>query len=159
MSVITIGIGEWAVSSDPSDVIKTFALGSCVAAMIFDQALGLAGMIHVALPESVIDPERARTAPGYFADTGLPLMIEDMKRRGATRPKVWVKLAGGATMLDPAGLFDIGKRNVVAVKRVLWQSSLGPLAEDVGGETSRTVEMKVAGGVITLSTNGRQWTI
>jgi chemotaxis protein CheD len=157
MAVITIGIGEWAVSSNPEDSIKTFALGSCVAAIIFDSKEHLAGMIHVALPESSIDPARARTMPGYFADTGLPFMIEEMKRRGATRGHVWVKLAGGASMLDPGGIFDIGKRNVIAVKRVLWKSALGPLAEDVGGEISRTVTVSVMDGGVSLSSSGREW--
>jgi chemotaxis protein CheD len=159
MGVITIGIGEWAVSGDPAASIKTFALGSCVAAMVFDVKLGLAGMIHVALPESEIDPARARSVPGYFADTGLPLMIEEMKRLGATRPHVWVKLAGGASMMDPGGFFDIGKRNVTAVKRVLWKSQLGPLAEDVGGEISRTVTIQVSDGKVTLSSSGKEWTL
>lgn len=159
MAVITIGIGEWAISSEPADSIKTFALGSCVAAILGDSSLGIVGMIHVALPEASIDPERARVMPGYFADAGLPLMIEEMKRRGATRAHAWVKLAGGASMLDPGGIFDIGKRNVMAVKRVLWKSSLGPLAEDVGGEISRTVTVTVVDGAVLLSSNGKEWKI
>ena len=35
MAMHIVGVGEWAVSKDPADIIKTFALGSCVAAMIF----------------------------------------------------------------------------------------------------------------------------
>lgn len=159
MAILTIGIGEWAVSQDPGDVIKTYALGSCVAVMIFDVKLGIAGMVHVALPESSVDPGRAEKLPGYFADTGVAVMIEDMKRRGATRAHVWVKLAGGASTMDPNGVFDIGKRNVLAVKRSLWRSSLGPIAEDTGGTISRTVAMGVGGGRIELSSAGRTWNI
>ncbi len=159
MGTKTVGIGEWAVSGDASDVIKTYALGSCVAVLVYDSKVRVAGLIHVALPDSAVDPERGVSQPGYFADTGLPLMIEEMKRLGAARAHVWVKLAGGSSVMDAAGLFDIGKRNVLAVKKQLWRSTLGPIAEDVGGQISRTVSLAVADGATTLSSGPRSWTI
>lgn len=159
MSLLTVGIGDWAVSQDPLDTIKTFALGSCVAVLIYDTHLHMAGMIHIALPDSTIDAEMARTRPGKFADRGLPLMIEEMKALGATRNHIWVKLAGGASMMDPSSFFDIGKRNVLAIKRVLWKSTLGPVAEDIGGDSSRTVTMTVQDGAVTLSSGNRNWAL
>jgi len=159
MGIVTVGIGEWSVSNDPSDTLKTYALGSCVAVLIYDSRLQIAGMIHIALPDSTVDAERARQLPGYFADTGLPVMIEEMKKRGAVRGNVWVKLAGGASFMDPGGFFDIGKRNVLAAKRILWGSSLGPLAEDTGGTMSRTVSITVSEGETTISSGQKQWNI
>jgi chemotaxis protein CheD len=159
MGLRTVSIGEWIVSSDPDDIIKTYALGSCIAVLVYDTELIIAGMIHIALPDSSIDPERARARPGYFADSGLPAMIEELKKRGAVRRHVWVKLAGGASVMDPGGLFDIGKRNILAAKRILWDSSLGPVAEDTGGALSRTVSFAVADGATTLTSGQRQWTI
>lgn len=159
MGLVTVGIGEWAVSSDAADTLKTYALGSCVAVLIYDSRLRIAGMIHIALPDSSVDAGRARSLPGYFADTGLPVMIEEMKRRGSVRASVWVKLAGGASVMDPGGFFDIGKRNVLAAKRILWGSSLGPVAEDTGGAKSRTVSFAVSDGGTVISSGQEQWTI
>lgn len=159
MAVLTVGIGEWAVSKNIEDVIKTYALGSCVAVIIYDVKTRVGGLIHVALPESIVDPERAKNQPGYFADSGLPLMIEEMKKLGASRAGVWVKLAGGASVMDSSGFFDIGRRNLLAVKRVLWKSSLGPLAEDTGGNNSRTVAFSLAEGIVTLSSGPKKWDI
>lgn len=159
MGVINVGIGEWAVSDDATDVLKTYALGSCVAVLIFDTRHIVAGMIHIALPDSKVDAQRARELPGYFADTGLPVMIEEMKKRGALRGSLWVKLAGGASVMDPGGFFDIGKRNILAAKRILWGSSLGPVAEDTGGALSRTVTLAVADGETTISSGQKRWTI
>jgi chemotaxis protein CheD len=159
MATINIGIGEWAVSDSSEDLLKTYALGSCVAVLIFDTKLRIAGMIHIALPDSKVDGERARSLPGYFADTGLPIMIEEMKKRGALRGSVWVKLAGGASVMDPGGFFDIGKRNILAAKRILWGSSLGPVAEDTGGNLSRTVSLSVLDGETTISSGQKRWTI
>lgn len=157
MSVISIGIGEWAVSSNPDDILKTYALGSCVAVVIYDKVVPVAGMIHIALPDSSIDPEKGRILPGYFADTGLPVMIEAMKTKGALRPNLWLKLAGGASVMDPGGLFDIGKRNVLAAKRIMWKSSMGPIAEDTGGGISRTVSIRVSDGETMIHSANKQW--
>jgi chemotaxis protein CheD len=159
MSMITIGIGEWAVSKDPGTLLKTYALGSCVAVNIYDKVLKISGMIHVALPDSSIDPAKRNAHPGYFVDTGLPLMIEEMKKLGVQRHNIWVKLTGGASVMDGAGLFDIGKRNILAVKKVLWKSSLGPIAEDTGGIISRTVSFWVDSGEILISSGTKEWSI
>jgi chemotaxis protein CheD len=159
MSILTVGIGEWAISSDLDDSIKTYALGSCIAVIILDVKLGMAGLIHIALPDSTIDPERARELPGYFADTGLPLMIEEMKKRGTVRAHVRVKIAGGAAVMDDKGIFDIGKRNLLAAKRILWKSSLGAVAEDTGGDISRTVTVRVRDGSTVISSGNKQWEI
>jgi len=157
MSLHNVGIGEWVVSSDPEDVIKTYALGSCLAVIIADQKLGIVGLIHIALPDSAIDPAKGKLTPGYFADTGLPLMIEEMKKRGSVRAHIQVKMAGGASIMDDKGIFDIGKRNILAAKRILWKSSLGAVAEDTGGEISRTVTVKVADAETTISSGNKQW--
>jgi chemotaxis protein CheD len=159
MTVHTVGIGEWIVASDPEDQIKTYALGSCLAVIITDIKLGITGMIHIALPESSIDPEKAKALPGYFADSGIPLMIEEMKNRGAIRANVRIKLAGGAAVMDSKGIFDIGKRNLLAAKKILWKSSLGAIAEDTGGEISRTVCVKVKNGETLITSGNKQWEI
>lgn len=157
MNTLNVGIGDWVVSTNPGDTIKTYALGSCIAVIILDVKIGMAGLIHIALPDSSIDPDKARKLPGYFADTGLPLMIEEMKSKGAVRAHVRIKIAGGATVMDDKGIFDIGKRNLLAAKRILWQSSLGAIAEDTGGEISRTVSVRVFDGETLISSGNKQW--
>lgn len=159
MGTLTVGIGEWAVSREKDDVIKTYALGSCIAVILLDVSVGIAALIHIALPESSIDAAKAASLPGYFADTGLPLMIEEMKSLGATRPHIRVKIAGGASVMDDKGIFDIGKRNLLAAKRILWKSSLGAIAEDTGGDISRTVSVRVGDGETTISSGSKTWKI
>jgi chemotaxis protein CheD len=56
---------------------------------------------------------------------------------------------------DPNGTFNIGKRNALAAKKVLWQFGLGAVAEDVGGSHSRTVTLYHDTGRIVLSCPGR----
>jgi chemotaxis protein CheD len=64
---------------------------------------------------------------------------------------MWIKIAGGARILDPDGVFDIGKRNILAVKRILWANHFGVVAENTGGDVSRTVTIHIASGEVDVA--------
>jgi chemotaxis protein CheD len=71
-----------------------------------------------------------------------------------------IKMTGGAKVMDPNNLFNIGDRNVLAIKKNLWKYGMGPVAEDTGGQISRTVEGFVDTGKIVISSPGRSnWEI
>lgn len=162
MSVLLLGIGDFGASRTPGDVVKTLALGSCVGVVILDPKTRTVGMVHVALPESRISPERAAVKPGYFADTGIPSLLQCMAKLGCdpTGKGMIVKIAGGAKVVDPHNTFNIGKRNVLAVKKVLWQYGMGPVAEDVGDTISRTLTVDVDRGRVIISSPARpDWEI
>ena len=162
MGTIVLGVGEYGTVSNPGDVIKTFALGSCVAVVVMDRSQRVVGMLHVALPSSKTNPERAKTDPGYFADTGIPELLDRMVEAGTKRgdTDLIVKLAGGAKVLDVGNKFDVGKKNQLAVKKALWAHGLTPRAEDLGGAISRTVEVDIDRGRMVISTTHREpWEI
>jgi chemotaxis protein CheD len=119
-------------------------------------------MAHIALPRSKTNPERAKETPGYFADTGLDLLFEQMAELGCdpTGKGMVVKLAGGAKILDMDSTFDIGKKNALAIKKHLWKRGLGPVSEDLGGNKSRTVVLDAGSGCVTISSStGESWEI
>ena len=156
MATIYVGVGEYAVSNKPGDVVKTLALGSCVGVIVLAPESKTVGLLHVALPDSSINKKRMEERPGMFADTGIPLLLKDMKKSGYNGSgKLIVKLAGGAAIMDPNNTFNIGKRNILAVKKILWQYKLGPRSEHVGDAISRTVSVEVDTGKVMLSSPGR----
>lgn len=159
MAQLIVGIGEYKVSSNPSDIIKTFALGSCVAVILYDKVRKIAGLLHVALPDSTVDKPKSLVLPGFFADTGLPLLVREFVQLGSNRNQSWIKLVGGATVMDPNGVFDIGKRNILAIRKILWKNNLGAIAEDVGGDYSRTVSVTVDTGEIKISSKDKIWSL
>lgn len=121
-------------------------------------------MVHVALPDSHIETAgHTLDKPGYFADTGIPSLINLMKSMGCRVPMrggFTVKLAGGANVLKTNDTFKIGKRNILAVKKILWSYGLAPMNEDVGGHISRTVTVFVDSGQVLLSSAARgEWAI
>lgn len=152
-----IGIGHIKASATSGDVIKTYALGSCVAVILYDKKEKIAGMIHLALPNSLVNTDKAKSLPGYFADTGLPILLREFKKLGGDRKTTVIKIAGGSSIMDENKTFDIGKRNSIAVKRILWKQGLGVVKEDIGGKISRTVSIDVDTGRVLLSNAKNKW--
>ncbi|MEA1996187.1 MAG: chemotaxis protein CheD [Gemmatimonadota bacterium] len=157
-----MGVGDLGATSHAGEGLKTFALGSCVAVIIMDPKSRCVAMDHIALPESSTSPERAKQKPGYFADTGIPALLQAMKRSGAdgNYRGMIVKLVGGANVMDKNNTFNIGKRNVLAIRKILWGYGMGAVAEDIGGQISRTVEVDVDNGRVRIFSPGRDsWEI
>jgi len=129
-------------------------LGSCIAVVIFDPEAGVGGMLHFMLPESGLDRERAGKNPKMFADTGIPMLFKESYRLGARKDRIIVKAVGGATILDQDGVFNIGKRNYLAMRKILWRNNVLISAEHVGGNVNRTVRLEMETGRVFLKIGG-----
>jgi len=154
MKEITVGIADCRISNDPDCVLVTHALGSCVAVAIHDAVAGVAGLLHLMLPESSLDPAKAAVRPYQFADTGIPLLFYAAYALGAEKKRLSVRLVGGAQILDPQGVFNVGKRNHLACRKILWGAGVMVQGEAVGGATSRTAYLEPAGGRLWWTTPG-----
>jgi chemotaxis protein CheD len=159
---MVLGVGDLGASAQPGAIVKTYALGSCIAVVVLDKKTRCVGMVHVALPDSATSPEKAKGLPGYFADTGIPALFDAMRKvaGGVLSPPadLIVKICGGANIADKNNVFDIGKRNALAIKKILWKYGLTPKAEDCGGNYPRTVAVHQANGLVELSSpNKPNW--
>jgi chemotaxis protein CheD len=146
---VVIGIGEAAVAGSDATIV-THALGSCVAVCLWDPEVRVGAMLHFLLPESRVNPDRAKKQPGTFADTGIPLLIQDAIQRGLSKKRCRAHLFGGAAVGAQGGL-DVGKRNALAARRLLWQHGIFIHAEALGGTDPRTVNFSVADGTYQVS--------
>jgi len=151
---IIVDISDAKVSNDPADVLVTYSLGSCIGVCLYDPAVNIGGMLHYQLPSSTMDAKRAKEKPLMFADTGMEFLIDKMSAMGAKKKRMQVKIAGGAKMDSGPDGFDIGKRNHLAIKKILWQNGMFIDAEDVGGTSARSMYMNIANGAVTIRTNG-----
>lgn len=139
-------IADFAVSDHAEDQLVTYALGSCIAVIVHDPVRIAAGMIHYMLPLSSTNPEKSRLKPAMFADTGVPLLFHSLYDLGCRKQDLVVKVAGGGQLYDDQGLFEIGKRNITVLRRMLWKTNVLTIAEDIGGQKSRTVYLDVGSG-------------
>jgi chemotaxis protein CheD len=154
MNTLVVGIGDCRVSSDQQASLVTYALGSCIAVMIHDSVAGVGGLLHFMLPESSLDPAKAEKNPFQFADTGIPTLFRSAYQLGADKKRLKVTVAGGAQIMDPQGTFAIGKRNYLAMRKILWKAGVLIQGEYVGGEVSRTVRLEIGTGKILMREAG-----
>ena len=152
---VVIGIGEFAVTTSPDAVIVTHALGSCVAVCLWDPVTRVAGMLHFLLPESKLNPERAARQPGTFADTGIPLLFQAAYAPARSRRGCACSLLGGAAITGGPGGLDVGRRNALIAKKLLWQNGVLVNGESLGGTDARTVSLLAVDGRVQV-TRGRE---
>jgi len=154
---MVVGIGEFAVSQGPDDTIVTHALGSCIAVCIWDPVVRVGGLLHFLLPESKLNPDRATKQPATFADTGIPLLFQTAYARGIDKKRCQVRLVGGAEVAGLQGVaaLNVGKRNLLIARQILWQNGVLVKGESTGGHIPRTVNLRVTDGVVEV-TSGRE---
>ena len=150
--LIRVGMADYKVGKAPATVIS-YGLGSCIGISLYDPQTKIGGLLHIMLPDST--QARASDNPAKFADTGLPLMLNDVLALGASRAHLVAKIAGGAQMFAFANATDImrvGARNAEAAKKMLKDLGIKLVAEDTGGTYGRTVSINLEDGVYTVKT-------
>ncbi len=152
MRQLTIDIADMQVCADADGVLVTYALGSCIAVMVHDPVRKAGGMIHYMLPQGSTSPEKAKAKPYMFADIGIPLLFHAMYALGCDKRNLVVKVAGGAALMSTTDVFEIGKRNHLILRKMLWKAGVPIKAEDVGGTTFRTAKLFNQSGRVTIKT-------
>ncbi len=151
---VVIDISDAKVSSDPGDVLTTYSLGSCIGVALFDPVAHVGGMLHYQLPTSTLDKPKAEQIPFMFADTGMAILLKKLMAMGAGKKRMHVKIAGGASMSAGPKGFDIGKRNYLSIRKVLWQHGMFIDTEDIGGQSPRNMYLNMADGSVTVRSVG-----
>ncbi len=150
--LIRVGMADYKVGKAPATLIS-YGLGSCIGVSLYDPQLKVGGLLHIMLPDST--QARASDNPAKFADTGLPLMLNDVLKLGAVRSRLVAKIAGGAQMFAFANATDImrvGARNAEAITNLLKEMKIPLVAQDVGGTYGRTVSIDLNSGDYTVRT-------
>jgi len=152
-----VGVGDMKVSQKRDDRIVTHALGSCLGVVVYDPVPCVGGLLHVMLPLSTINPEKAERNPFMFVDTGFPKLLIECLKSGAQKQRLEIKVAGGANSHDRGenDLFQIGKRNLIILRKLLWKNGLLLKSYDVGGINSRTMSLEIGTGKVTIMSSGQ----
>ena len=75
--------GEFYVSK--SDELITTVLGSCIAACIYDEGLGIGGMNHFMLPaEKGVDPSNAHSLNCRYGNWAMEYLINEILKNGGS---------------------------------------------------------------------------
>jgi len=159
-NLISLGLGEQAVSRNLQDVLVVYGLGSCLGICMIDPQARVAGLLHAVLPERSNGLEADSAAhPSKYVDRGIQSLLAEMLKEGAIKSRIIIRMAGGANMLiSPAmtSAFDIGTRNIEKARETLRQLNMKIAAEEVGGHKGRTVRVYVADNRVTVKLVGEK---
>lgn len=151
---VTVGVSDAKVSSNPEAVLATYSLGSCIGVTVYDPVARAGGMLHFQLPTSDIDKSKAEAQPMMFGDTGLARLLEKLSALGVNEKRSQIVLAGGAQILNDSNLFNIGRRNHTAIRKLLWQRGLMIAREEVGGDGPRNMYLRIQDGSVLIKPVG-----
>ena len=143
---VVVRVADCHVTDDAEEVLVTYALGSCIAVAIHDPVTRVGGLLHFMLPESPADALKDGKSPYMFADSGIPLLFRAAYLKGAEKRRLRVRVVGGAQVIDTGGVFNIGQRNCLAVRKILWKAGVMVHGEETGGNTARTVRLDMGSG-------------
>ena len=157
--VLRVRISEHGVARG-SERLKSYGLGSCICLVVFDPRKKIGAMAHVLLPKPANSHGKAKSAK--YAASAVAVLVDELCGAGCDSRHLVAKIAGGANMFprrfnlscDAFGM-SIGERNIRAVKQALARKRIRLVAEEVGGETGRTIEFNPRNGeLIVYKSNG-----
>lgn len=150
--LINIGVAQLKFAKNPS-VLRTI-LGSCIGICIYDRMKKIGGMAHILLPDYVKGGK-----PEKYAESAIPILIEQLMKNGCTKEFMSAKIAGGSQMFKFSAnisLGQIGARNIEASKKSLESAEIKLLAEDVGGSTGRVIDFFLVDGRLKVKAAGKE---
>jgi chemotaxis protein CheD len=89
-----------------------------------------------------------------FADTAIPLFLEEFHKMGGGKERVKIKVAGGSKILDDSEFFNIGRKNYIILRKILQLHNLPLVAEDIGGQGNRTMSLELFSGKVFVKISG-----
>ena len=108
------------------------------------------------LPLSSLNPEKAKSSPEMFVDSGVAELLRQMYGRGAEKRRLVAKLAGAGAPLDDNGTFRIGERNLKVVRQMLANNGIAIRGESVGGTIARTMYLYLGDGRTVIKSRGQE---
>jgi chemotaxis protein CheD len=153
---VGVDVGEMLVSSHSQQVLTVYGLGSCVGLAVYDPLTRVGGMAHIQLP-AANRYSSASLCQWAFADRAVPELLRRMTQTGAVVGRLRTVLAGGASVADESGHFQIGRKNYLAVKALLWQHNVILSAERAGGNAWRTMRLYLSNGRVSVDGPDGSW--
>jgi len=156
-NTIVVKMACYSIAKDGSP-LSTWALGSCLAIILFDPSRKIAALAHAMLP----DPIAKIDNPAKYVSTAIDAMIHGLKNFGAKKDRLRAGLVGGARILklwndSSSPLTRIGTRNVQRARKILMDLGVPIEVEDVGGTRGRNLVFFPTTGIAMVSYAGSSW--
>ena len=147
LETIFVNTGEVAVSNK-AVILKSNAIGSCVAVAAYDKIEKIAGLAHIMMPGKA--PQNYQFLKTRYAINGIHEMIEKMTLLGGKEKNIEICIIGGANVLKREN-DSISQENINSVLRILKKEKYNIKAESVGGMERRSASLDVKKGEVNYS--------
>lgn len=154
-SMTAVNFSEMKTSSNPVETLVAFSIGSGIGMTIHDPVGGVGGVLNFILPDSTkTNGTNPAKSPFMFADTGITAFLKALFEQGAKVENLKVVIAGGAHIIDQIGVFNIGQKNLEALKNSLADYDVKIHHEAIGGTQSRAISLEIGSGRSIIKTYG-----
>ena len=153
---VVVGVADLAIARESQGQLVTYALGSCIGLAAYDPVAKVGGLLHYMLPQPAEQADPKELKPFMYATTGIPLLFRKLAEAGARKERLIVCAAGGAEIIQDAGVFAIGKRNRTILRKIFWKDGTVLAAEDTGGALARTMTLNLGNGEVKIRTRDKE---
>ena len=144
--IIEVETGKVRAARAPAK-LRSLAIGSCVAVILYDHQHQVGGIAHVMLPST--DTYLPSADLLKYANFAIEELSKNLTDLGATKEALKAKLAGGAMVVRDS--LDIGRENIKAVESKLEEMGIEVLARRLGGYERRSATLDTSTGVVWVS--------
>jgi len=150
--IIDVDTGKLAVSR--GDVLlRSMAIGSCIAITAYDPKTKNAGLAHIMLPDEA--PEKSHDKNKY-AINGIEQMLRQMTESGSVIDDIEACLVGASNVLQKEDN-NICKNNIRSVVAILAEKNIPVKASALGGNERKSAFMDAQTGCVFFTQgNGRK---
>ena len=146
--IVDVQIGQVKAASGKV-ILKSSAIGSCIALAACDPLNNTAAMAHIMLPGRAPSNKSGNDKTKYAHDA-IDAMVDKMAQLGSTNDNVKVAVLGGANVLQKDD-DTICQANIESTLEYLSQKHLEVVATATGGTIRRNVWLEIDSGVIFYS--------
>jgi len=146
--IIDVQIGEVEVGRGKV-ILKSKAIGSCIAVLAYDATKNIGAMAHVMLPGSAPANKEPNERTKYAANA-IDAMVSRMGHLGSKNDDLEVVLVGAGNVLNRKD-DTICKDNIESTLELLRKKHLKVSAQAVGGINRRSASLDVERGIISYS--------
>ena len=130
-------------------LLKSAAIGSCLAIVAYDAVMGVGGLVHGMLPGSAPAGHEVGEKTKY-AGNAIDAIVNKMSRLGSKTDDIEVVLVGAGNILKRED-DTICKDNIESALELLGEKGLKVRAKAVGGTSRKSVCLDVERGIVFYS--------
>lgn len=148
------GVADMIASNSSKARLLSHSPGVCFGVRVCDPVKHIGGMRHLVLRGSWLDTLKSGPAQYTLVGSEAPRLFQGVYRLMRQRPRVKVKVAGGARSLDHQRTSNIGMRDTQIFLELPACDGHNVRAKNVGGGGSRTVRLELTSGMVAIHSPG-----